>query len=1096
MNKIYFLRVMRLFVLFSIVGFMHVSAASFSQTVTLKGTHLAFEEVIRAIRQQTGYEVYMDMDRLKETNPVSVAVSDMPLEDFIQLILKNQPLESKIEGKTISLVRKQTLSSSPNRYAESNGSQQPSRVSFRVLDPDGKPLSGASFFSSSSKNHVSLGLTDGEGRLSLNVSLGDRLEVSYVGFEPISVVVSNEMLKNGTFSISLKISINNLDEAVITKGYYSTTKLLNTGSISTVKSDVISRQPISDPMAALEGNVPGLSIQQSSGGPGRAYKIQLRGRNSIANGNNPLIIVDGVPFSNTTLSSTFNTAGNGQSSQFNYINPSDIYSIDILKDADATAIYGSRGANGVILITTKKGKTGKTAIDVNAYSGVGKITRTLDLMNTQEYLAMRKQAFANDSATPTASDYDLNGTYDQNKYTDWQKKLIGGTANISDAQLAASGGNDQTTFRLGGGYHYETTVYPGDFNTKRVNAIMSIQHISDNKKLRINFTTSYVEGMNNIPSMDLTQFIMLAPNAPDTYTADGKLNWANSTFSNPLQTLFQSYKEDTRNLIGNVVVSYRLFDGLQLKASFGYNRDELDQDRLRPFSSQNPAFASNANALRQHFMANNAIATWIVEPQISYSKKLSIGNFDALIGTTAQGIDQKTLALTATGFTSDGQLNNMQAGSSLSVLTNAISQYRYDAIYGRLGYNIADKYIVNFTGRRDGSSRFGPGKQFGNFWSAGASWVFSNEKFINENLKFLSLGKLRGSLGTTGNDNLTNYKYLSSYSSYTYSYQGVSSIVPTQLANPFYGWEKVSKIDLALELGFLDNRIMLNAGAFRCRTGNQLVGYSLPSITGFSSIQANLPAVIENKGLEFDLTSSNIATKNFQWNTTANLTIPRNKLVSYPNIAASSYSTSYAVGQPLLISYRYAYTGIDPATGLYTFKDMDGDKQINSPGDLVPTFVGQKFYGGITNNFKYRDWELAFMFQFTKQTGQNYLYNATPGGYSGGAGNQPRSVINSKTIEPLTQDYNSAVALQGYLFDQSDGRITDASYIRLRNLQLAWNLPEKWRSGSGIKNARIYLQCQNLLTITNYKGLDPEIAGGLLTLPPLRTFVFGAQFSL
>ena len=510
------------------------------------------------------------------------------------------------------------------------------------------------------------------------------------------------------------------------------------------------------------------------------------GQNSIANGNDPLYIIDGVPFSSVSLSSSniaigslpipgsniSNTNGGGLS-PFNGLNPADIESIEVLKDADATAIYGSRGANGVILITTKRGKAGAMQLDMNVYSGAGEVTRMIHLLNTSQYLEMRREAFKNDGlAFPTIAtalsdnNYDINGFWDTTRYTNWQKVMIGNMANFTNAQGSVSGGSANTQFVVGGGYSKQGTAFIGNFSDQKSSVRVNLTHASTDQRFHLQMGASYVYDNNDLPSNDFTSFITLAPDAPVLYSGNGNLNWAiyngTATFNpNPVALTLQSAKASSSNLISNLNLSYQILPGLQLKSEFGYNKEEMNQTFVSPGAVIAPPYSIPLYAYIE--FANTTFTTWIIEPQLDYQHKIGLGEIEALAGSTFQQNIHNSLGQSAKDFTSDALINDPAAASQLSLQGDNYSLYRYDAIYGRVGYNYDGKYIVNFTARRDGSSRFGPGKQFGNFGAAGVGWIFSKERFFANNFSLLSFGKLRASYGITGNDQITNYQFLSTY---------------------------------------------------------------------------------------------------------------------------------------------------------------------------------------------------------------------------------------------------------------------------------------------------------------------------------------------
>jgi len=900
---------------------------------------------------------------------------------------------------------------------------------------------------------------------------------------------------NSNVSITAKTKVSSQREVIINAGYYKTTDRLKTGNISRVDAEIIRKQPVSNPLEALEGRVPGLYIQQNTGVPGSSFNIQIRGQNSLrSDGNDPLYIIDGVPFPAASLASDFSAIIN-KGSPFSNIDPSDIESIEILKDADATAIYGSRGANGVIIITTKKGKEGKTKVDINFYTGIGKVTRMMKLLNTNEYLVMRHEAFKNDNITMGQGNIDINGVWDTTRYTNWQDVLIGGSAKIWDAQVSVTGGNENTQILLGGGYHKETTVFPGNFNDQKKSAHFCINSSSANKKFKLSSYGNYFIEDNTLPIQDVTAYALrLPPDTPPIFNMDGSLNWGPGFFDNPYAYLEQKFNINNSTLISNTSVSYVIANGLETKVTFGYASSQSADISTTPISSYNPVFAGITGS---SIFANNNVKSWITEPQINYHKNLYSGKADVLVGLTFQGDVLKGQTLLANGYSSDVMLQNIQAAPSISVWSSTSTVYRYNAIFARFNYNWKEKYLLNLTGRRDGSSRFGRGKQFGNFGAFGIGWIFSNETFIKNKLRALSYGKLRISYGITGSDQIADYGYYSTYTPTNYTYQG-SGLIPYNLYNPDFGWETNKKLETAADVSFFKNKITLSLAYYINHSSNQLVGYALPLITGFPSIQSNFPAVVRNSGLELEFYSINIASKKFTWSTSFNISIPRNKLISFPNIEGSSYANTYVVGKSLFIQKLYHNEGVDPQTGLYVFDDVNKDNRISSPSDLQAIKeIGRTFFGGLLNNLKYKGIELNIFFQFVKQMGFNYLRTFT---MPGSGSNQPKIVLDRwqqpgdiASIEQFSQNFGSAT-YRAYSNSQSrgDNKISDASFMRLKNLAISYELPEIVRSKMKLTGCKIYLQGQNLFTMTRYLGLDPENQS-FIYLPILKIYSAGIQ---
>ena len=940
-------------------------------------------------------------------------------------------------------------------------------------------------------------LTDENGKFIIQANADDVLVFSYIGYKTVEIAVNSQTIIN----IQLEENTTQLKEVIVNAGYYSVKDKERTGSIARITSKDIEKQPVSNPLATMQGRMAGVSIVQSTGVPGGGFDIQIRGKNSIrTDGNTPLYIVDGIPFGTENLGSNLLSAnilpGNGLS-PLNTINPADIESIEVLKDADATSIYGSRGANGVVLITTKKGKKGKTNFSINSYTGAGSITRKLKLMNTEQYLIVREQAFANDGFTeyPFYA-YDVNGTWQRDRYTDWQDELIGGTAYTNSIQATVSGGSESTRFLLSGTHYKETTVFPGDFAYKKASVNFNVNHTSTDKKFEITLSGNYTVDKNNLLGTDLTrEAYSLAPNAPEVFNSEGELNWENSTWNNPLRLLEEKYLTRNNNLIANGMLLYRPFKGWEIKAGLGFTDSSLKESKTSPHTIYDPAFGFGSEI--SSLLLNDAkVQSWNFEPQLSFNRDVLGGKINALVGATFQSRNREQSGLYASGFSNNNLINNIVAASNIFALGTDNSQYRYSALFGRVNYSYLDKYFINLTGRRDGSSRFGTGKKFANFGAIGAAWIFSRENFFVEKMQWLSFGKFRGSYGITGSDQIGDYQFLNTYNLSGISYGGIIGLEPTRLFNPDFSWETNKKIEAALELGFLKDRLYLTVAHYRNRSSNQLVGIPLPGTTGFSSITANLNATVQNTGWEFELQGRAINNENFKWTTSLNLTVPRNKLVSFPNLDGSTYANIYMLGQPLDIQKVYHYTGMNPATGIYEFEDYDGDGQITAGNDREKVVrTSPEYFGGLQNSISYKKWNLDFLFQFVKQLGSNYNYL---GVLPGIANNLPADFTNAwqqpgdnSSIQPYTTGLNSDVTNAYYRFLSSDAAFSDASFIRLKNLSLSYTLPMMWSEST---SCRVYFQGQNLLTLTRFKGPDPENQS-TGRLPPLRVFSVGVELN-
>lgn len=1081
---------------------LQVSAAVKAQHVSISVEKVSITIVLQQIEKQTDYLFIYKNDLLKNSPLVSLQIKDQDLTQVLGKLLANIPITYLIIDKSILLKEKPgSPLAKPTRQDKITG---------KVTDENGQPMAGVTV---SIKGGSASTMTDAEGNYSITADEKSTLIFSYVGYQSKEFSVKSSK----TIYLSLQPNSAELDQVQII-AYGTTTRRLNTGSVSTVKAADIENQPVSNPLAALQGRVPGMVITQTSGVAGSSFRVQIRGQSSIdlaLSQNNPLFIIDGVPFeagispTNRLTSAANNptSISTGGLSPFNSINPQDIESIDVLKDADATSIYGSRGANGVVLITTKRGKPGTTRVSVNAYFGLNEVGRSMDMLNTQQYIAMRKEAIVNDDLVPSKNTADHGYApdimlWDTTRSTDFKELLIGNTGHTQKIQASISGGNNLTQFLTGTSYHKESTVYSNKFSNNIASLNFNINHKTADQKFNFQLSGMYSNDNNKLPRYDLTRYLNTPPNIR-LYDDAGNISWDEEGVSywslghtNPLSYFEERYNSVNENLNSNLNLSYIILPNLLIKANLGYNIFRTDESSGRPKAAIDP----NVSQLPSAYFANAANRSWIAEPQLEYNLNGTVGKLIMFLGSTFQDRSGISNYMSGLDYTSDLLLNSIAAAGTISA-TNDRTQYRYTAIFGRINYNYLDRYIVNLTGRRDGSSRFGPKQRWASFGAIGAAWLFSNEKFIQKKISFLSFGKIRGSYGTTGNDQIGDYKFLNLWSSTFNTYNGLAGLFPRSLYNPNYNWERSKKFEVALEVGFMRDAIFLSSSYYNNRADNQLINYVLASQTGFGTVVRNFPGLVENSGVEVVVRTNNISTAQVRWSTSLNITLPKNKLVSFPNIAATSYNSSYIEGKSLSVIRGYNFLGIEPQTGIYTYEDYNGDGQLTRAGDFqVFGNRDPKFYGGLQNNFSFKGIDFSFFFQFTKQIGSNYiqqLSTAAPGRIF----NQPNIVLNrwqkAGDISDIQRFTSIASGISGAVgnLNLSNGKYTDASFIKLKNLSLSYRLPERWLNRYRIAGCRIYVELQNLLTITNYKGSDPEVQD-FFVLPPLKTMVAGIQLNL
>ena len=775
-----------------LIAFCSVHAESISQgTVTLTAKDASLDTILKAISKQTGLG-YTYTTSISDAVKVTISVKEVPVTDVLNICFQNQPYTYDIVKNTIVVKERNKASNVSNNEAKGPG--KPVKAKGFVYNESGQPLSGANVFVKETHKGV---ITNAKGEFDFSeIDVASTLVISFIGFAP----EERKIEENAVMQIYLKVAKNELDKVVV-QGYGNTTKRLSTSNISTVTKEQIEKHPVVNVLSAIEGQVPGLVVTQYSGYASAPFHVELRGRNVINASllSEPLYIIDGVPLTVLSLggSDNYNQSSGflqngmigpagGQSPLFS-LNPADVESVSVLKDADATAIYGSRAANGVILITTKRGKAGKTKFDLNVYNGASFVTGRYKLLNTQQYLTVRREALKNDGLTPDpGSDYDLT-TWDTTRYTDFQKEQWGNTGRTFDVESSISGGDRQNTFRVGGGYHRETGILTKTGADQRSSVQFNLTHRSLNDKLLMSITSSYSYSSSDI--LDIGNMALLPPDVPPAFNKYGRLNFDGwqpvpdqlSGFA----LVFQPYTAKTGFLNSELSIQYHLLKGLVFSTQLGYSTVHVSQMQINPIIAQDPNYNPRGNSQ----FGNNNGTNAIVEPQLEYKVPAGKFNFTSLAGGSLQNVEQDGNYLGGSGYVNDNLLRSI-SNAPIKSATDVHGQYKYAAVFGRLNVNFENKYILNLSARRDGSSRFGSGRQFGNFGSVGAAWIFSEESLIKDHVSFLSFGKLRGSYGSTGSDGIGDYGFLSRWSaSSTYPYQGSSAYSPMGFANPTLQWQ-------------------------------------------------------------------------------------------------------------------------------------------------------------------------------------------------------------------------------------------------------------------------------------------------------------------
>ena len=1112
-NLAFFLRakcmlfIMKTFILlFATTVFSFSTYSTFSQEKVIieYDQEITVDEVFKIIKQQTSLRFIYEKNMFKSAPKVTLKQGEISVVDLLEKTLKSSNVEFNLTNNKTIVIK----AGEPKVQLNEN---QEIIISGKVTDENGVPLPEVNIVNEMSKGGAT---TNFDGLYSIKANKGDILTFSYVGYFPQKIRVEDVNVIN----VILLVDVNVLDDVVVL-GYQTTTKRESTGSVSKIKGEDVAIQPVPNPILALQGRAAGVTILNPSGSVGAMPEVQIRGVGTLTGQNQPLYILDGVIIPNQSQVQSQALIGNYLGIQgvspFNSINPQDIESIEVLKDADATAIYGSRGSNGVIVITTKKGKQGDVKFNFDFSTGVTSAAEVPKRLNTQQYLQLRRDAFAIGNYDPNteqainpisptegnAPDL-LNPLWLENAYTDWADFELGNTAVSKNFQASASGGTKALNFYSSLGYNRNEDITRGDPYQQRLSGLVNLSHTSANDRFNLSFSNSLAQDVLR-PSQgsvaNQSRLSALPPNMPSFYP-DGSEYWPEASIAasnirnfltNPFAGDYVDQQSTTFSVISNINTSYKIFDNLIAKVQVGYNNQKIDFFNKRTSRSIDP-FGNPQEPSRTE--SQNVFETINIEPQLNYFTDIGKGKLDVLLGTTFFQRNNDIYNIRLEGFESDLLMDSWSAATNVTQRSSSALRYNFNSVFGRVGYNWDNKYIVNASLRRDGSSRFGPNKKWGNFASIGAAWVFTEEPFL-ENNTVLSFGKLRGSYGTTGNDQIADFRYTSLFGAGGL-YDNLPVLSPTFLANPNFQWETTTKRDIALELGFFSNRILLNVNWFRNLSTDLLTDQAIPSQTGFSSFLANFAGVIENKGWEIELVTNNLnPTSEFNWKTFFNISFLDNSLLEYPDLPNSPNANLLEIGRPVPnpryptnIERPWIFLNIDPATGQPVLADINEDGLISTGGFNDRQWYGSSipsFQGGLTNSFSYKGFTLDVFFQFAKQYTTNHLYGSQLAGqlfnpvsdYAGNYWTQPGDI--SKYPRPFTGLNNNSTAqsravLSQYL--QSSAAVEEVFYARLKNVSLAYSLPKNVTSSLNLDNLTVYVRGQNIFTYVN-KDLfkDPEI---------------------
>ncbi len=961
-------------------------------------------------------------------------------------------------------------------------------ISGSVSDEDGSPLVGASVVEVGTNNGV---VADFDGNFSISVSDDASLSVSFLGYVTQVVAVGDNT------SIDIVLSEGGqLDEVVVT-GYGSESRRLLTDNIASLGSEDISEIPTPNVFNTFAGKVAGVQVTQTNGKVESGFNFRIRGQASISASSQPLYVLDGIPLI------TYNESSNGApTNPLITLSPNEIESIDILKDASAASIYGSQGANGVVIITTKKGKAGKAKFNLNISNGVSNPSNYRDWMNAAEYIEIFSEAGRNgynlgiDFTSFMEGRFDRysNGTWREGTYdTDWEKiALVEGS--VQDADFSVSGGSDNTNYFFSVAYNETEGIVLGN-SLDKISARANISTaVTD--KLTLNFNLGY--GRTDIDRIAndnafVTPLQAIAQSPISPAYVDGE-PFSNTVYVNfLLEDKYANYNTIIRRNTGKVSADLDLFSGLTFTSEFAYDLYGQSEDQFR--GSLTPFMSTNGSG----YASNATTENYIVTNYLNYEYANDYSSLDLTVGSSLNKSKRRFSSVSGEQFPSD-DFQTIASAAEITAGSGSFTSFSFVGYFARATYNIQDKYLFKAGLRRDGSSRFGENVQFGNFPSFSAGWILSNEDFIGENI--FSFLKLRGSWGEVGNAAIGNFAALGLFGATSFNQR--PGLQPTQPSNQDLSWETTTQTDVSVQFGLLDDKITGELTYYNKDTDDLLFGEPIPGSSGFTSLTKNIGAV-KNTGVEFLLNTVNIKNNDFSWSSSLNLATNENEVVTLPNGEdAISGRNILREGEPINAFYLVEYAGVNPDNGNALFYDADGVATESYSADYRKV-VGNpfpNFIGGLTNYISYKNFELSFT--FSAEFGAS-IYNAG-GRFQQTSGdwfdNQTRDQLRRWRQPGDITDVPAAAIAGGNGTQHSTRYLQDGDFIRLKDLNLSYSIPQDLISSVGLEKARIYLSGINLLTITDYDGYDPEsradtFGGGqtFYSAPAPRTVSLGVNLT-
>lgn len=965
---------------------------------------------------------------------------------------------------------------------------------------DGAVLPGVTVLEKGTSNGVTTGV-DGEYRL--NVQPNATLVFRFIGMTTQEVPVNGR----STVNVQLRTDQQQLEEVVVV-GYGTQEKRSVTGAIASLSAKDVEQTPVTSVEQAMQGKAAGVFIQSNNGKLGQGIQVRVRGTSSLSAGSQPLYVVDGIPIISDNLSGT--SAGTNPLADINF---NDVASIEVLKDASAAAIYGARASNGVIIITTKKGKAGTSRVNFSAQWGSSEPSRHRDFMNAQQYVQIIQRAGlgaatqdfaagAYETLAEAQEDYASFVNSRLTRYsagnqdwetgevsTNWEREAFQ-SASQSQYDLNLSGGNENTTYYVSGQYLDQTGILIGNA-FRRYSARINLDN-KVNSILNIGMNLSFAKTENDRVSNDNAfstpmQIVALSPITPiidpRSGLLSGSLPGAASNYPvyyNPLLSLNNaSYQTNVYRTIGNVYGELKITDALSFRSEFGV--DQLNQNEESYYGSLTFRNSGTPNGFGEN--AYTQVLNYNTNNYFSYRKTFNEDNsLDVTVGMSYQKAQINTNDVQGQQFPSDAY-KQLSSAALISAGSSSETGYSFLSYFGRGNYTLRDKYLFSASIRADGSSRFGKDNRYGYFPAASIGWIISEEGFMND-ISYLSLLKVRGSYGLTGNAEVGNFASLGLFTGDA-GYNGVAGQRITQIANPDLRWESTAQLDVGLDFGFLNNRISGSFDFYRKNTTDLLLNVNVPATSGFATQLQNL-GKLYNLGYELSVTSQNLVGA-FSWSTNLNASYNRNRVTDIQGQVLGTNDLNRVIeGQSIGVFFGKEYAGVDPANGdaLYFLNTKSPDGTVDrtktndysAAEDVVLGNPTPNYIGGLTNNFSYKNFDLSFSFQGV--TG-NKIYNG---------GGQYMSANGSNGFDNQTLDQLAYWDKPGDITDIPEPRLfygngvgpssrylSDGAYVRLKTFSMGYNLPKQWVSKMKMQNARLFMNAYNLFLITGYDGWDPEV---------------------